>query len=195
MNRILCIVALLFAGVANATIISGDFRTEADLPYCCYDSGPLTYENLNASVGAGNELDSSDLLSNDSFWNGGLVFIDLDPSTNIITLDSQDDLDFEVFTASISNIMFDAGETITGLSWVSGNLTDIAITEILSFTANSITISYDVGNGNSVFDFTGTEAVFQIETQAGSVAVPAPASILLLSLGLFALVSRKRANS
>ncbi|MDO6711966.1 hypothetical protein Q4567_14625 [Aliiglaciecola sp. 2_MG-2023] len=78
MNKVLCLVALLFAGVANATIISGDFRTESDLPYCCFDAGPLVYEDLNASVGAGNELDSTDLLSNDSDWFGGSVFIDLD---------------------------------------------------------------------------------------------------------------------
>lgn len=192
MNKMLCLVALLFAGVANATIISGDFRTESDLPYCCFDAGPLVYENLNASVGAGNELDSSNLLSNDSGWSGGLVLVDLDPTTNIVTLNSQDDLDFEIFTASISNIVFDAGEMITGLSWISGNLTDIAVPEALSFTANSIEISYDVGSGNDVFNFNGTQAQFQIETQSGSVAVPAPASVLLLSLGLLALVGRKR---
>ncbi|MDO6711965.1 PEP-CTERM sorting domain-containing protein [Aliiglaciecola sp. 2_MG-2023] len=78
------------------------------------------------------------------------------------------------------------------MSWISGNLTDIAVPEALSFTANSIEISYDVGDGNDTFYFTGTQAQFQIETQSGSVAVPAPASVLLLSLGLLALVGRKR---
>ncbi|MEP4889060.1 MAG: PEP-CTERM sorting domain-containing protein [Aliiglaciecola sp.] len=194
MNKFLCLVALLFTGAANATIISGDFRNEADLPYCCSTQGPLVYENLNASVGAGNELDSSNLLSNDSGWSGGLVLVDLDPTTNIVTLNSQDDLDFEIFTASISNIVFDAAETITGLSWISGNITDIAIDEVLSFTANSIQIGYD-GLGSDIFNFNLTQAQFQIETQTDSVAVPAPASILLLSLGILALVGRKKANA
>jgi Ca2+-binding RTX toxin-like protein len=195
MNKFLCVIALLFTGVTNATIISGDFRTESDLPYCCGSFGPLVYENLNATVGAGDELTGANFVSNPDNWGGGLVFIDLDPTTNIITLNSQDEFDFETFTASISNIIFDAGEVITGLSWISGNLTDLGIPEILSFTGNSVSVSYDVGSGNDTFDFNLTQAQFQIETQSDSVAVPAPASILLVSLGLLMLVGRKRFNA
>jgi len=192
MNKTLCLIAFLFTGIANATIITADFRTEADLPYCCDIAGPLVHESLSASVGIGDELTEANLLSNLSSWGGGLVYIDLDPTTNIVTLSSQDDWDFEIFDAFISNIVFDAGEVITGLSWISGNLTDQGISEVLSFTSNSIQISYDVGDGNTAFDFNGTQAQFQIQTDTGVAAVSAPSSILLLGLGLIGLGLRKK---
>jgi len=193
MNKILCLLACLFAGASNATIITADFKTEADLPYCCSSAGALVYEGLNTSVGVGFELTEVNFISNFSDWDGGLVYIDLDPSTNIVTLSAQDDWDFEIFNALISNIVFDAGEVITGLSWISGNLTDIGISELLSFTANSISISYDVGDGNDFFEFNQTQARFQIETAA--IAVPTPSTVLLLGLGLIGLALRRRAIS
>lgn len=192
MQKTLCLIAFLFTGIANATIITADFRTEADLPYCCNDSGPLVHESLSASVGIGDELTEANFLSNPSSWSGGLVYIDLDPTTNIVTLSSQDNLDFEIFSALISNIVFDAGEVITGLSWISGNITDTSVAEMLSFTANSISIVYDVGDGNNVFDFNETQAQFQIHTDSSVATVPAPSSILLLGLGLISLGLRKK---
>ena len=116
MNKTLCLIAFLSTGIANATIITADFRTETGLPYCCDVAGPLVHVSLGASVDIGDELTEANLLSNLSGWSGGLVYIDLDPTTNVVTLSSQDGFDFEIFSALISNIVFDAGEVITGLS-------------------------------------------------------------------------------
>lgn len=189
-------LVFLLPFAVNAAIVSGDFRTEADLPYCCDDAGALVHENLGATVGAGAELTGANFVANPSGWMGGVVHMDLDPTTNILTLASQDDLDFQTFDAWISNITFDAGEIITGFSLISGNLTSLGLTEILEFTSNSIHIAYDFVSDFEAFDFNESQAQFQIITSADSNSVPAPASIALLGLGLvgMALTRKKKAS-
>jgi hypothetical protein len=118
-GAIALITVLLITGNVEAAILSGDFRTESDLPYCCDRAGPLVYENIGAAVGAGEELTGANFVQNPSNWGGGVVHMDLDPLTNILTLHSQDIWDFETFDAWITNIVFDAGERITGLSLIS----------------------------------------------------------------------------
>lgn len=187
MKKLLCAVMLLFSAAANAAIISGDFRNESDLPYCCARSGPVVLEAIGQSVGAGTELDGSASFSNPSGWGGGIVYVDLNPITNLLTLFSQDTWDFQTFSAAISNIQFDAAEVITGLTLLTNNLTDAGIVPSLSFTGNSLLISYDTQGS---FNFTGRSATFQISTSAQ--AVPEPGSLLLLSLGLIGLLGMRR---
>jgi len=185
------LVTLLFSiANAQAAIISGDFRTESDLPYCCASGGPLVYENIGAPVGPGAELTDADFVENPTGWGGGVVHLDLDPLTNILTLDSQDTWDFEIFDAWITNISFDTNEVITGLSWISGNITDLGLTPILAFSGDSIHIRYDVGFGNPVFNFTGTQMQFQINTEISS--VPIPGAALLFGSGLIGLFSLRQ---
>ncbi len=69
--------------------------------------------------------------------------MDLDPLTNILTLDSQDTWDFQTFQATINNIVFDAGEVITGLVFLGGDITYNGVTPLLSFTDTSISIFYN----------------------------------------------------
>ncbi|MCP4645153.1 MAG: hypothetical protein GY851_32225, partial [bacterium] len=159
---------------------TGDFRTESDLPDYS-TAGPLVYENLGAAIDGGVELDDSHFVENPSSWGGGVVHMDLDPTTNILTLDSQDTWDFQTFDAWISNVTFDASEVITGISMLSNNLTDAGVVPTLAYTDDSVHISYDYMP--SVFDFTGQTATFQITTAAGLPTVPAPSAILLGSLG------------
>lgn len=135
--------------------ISGDFRTESDLPYCCDADGPLVYEALGVPVGDGYELSGGDYVENPSGWGGGVVFMDVDVS-GLLSLDSQDTWDFERFVATITGI---SGTTVQGIELVSGNITDKGITPTLTFTEDSITIVYDDG---SVFNFNNSSALFQI---------------------------------
>lgn len=182
------IVVGSFVTGANASIVSGDFRTEGDLPDFSA-AGPLVYEAIGVTVGAGPELTEVDLLANPASWIPGLVYMDLDPVTNILTLDSQDQLDFQTFEASISNIVLSPGETITGVSLISDNLTDEpGVSLVTAFTGNSVTINYEFGVGTSeVFNFTGDQSTFQISTSA----IPEVTSSGLLA-GLLVLSSFSR---
>ena len=128
------------------------------------------------------ELDSGDYIENPSGWRGGVVYMDLDPTTNVLTLDSQDYMDFQTFDAWITNVTFDAGEVITDVTMLSNNLTDTGLTPTIEFTDDSVHISYAVAEQYDYFHFTGQTATFQITT-SGMPTVPAPSAALLGSLG------------
>ena len=164
MKRIIVLTAAYLVASQSLAQIVGDFRTESDLPYCCGSSGPLIYENIGVTVDGSIELTEANFSANPSFWMGGLVYMDLDPDTGILTLASQDEMDFERFVAQISNIS--GGDEVSGLELISGNITTtkepfsrLDIAPSLSYTADSIQIIYDDGN---LFWLTGTSALFQI---------------------------------
>ena len=161
MKKLSVVIPLLFTSFAlSAAPVSGDFRTESDLPDYS-TAGPLVYENLGQTIGAGYELDSSHFQENPSGWQGGVVWMDYDTSTNILTLDSQDDLDFQTFDAWITNISFGlVGEIISGISLLSDNLTDPSFAPTLSFTDDSLHVSYGLGSFDT-FDFTGEHPLFK----------------------------------
>ncbi len=176
-----------FAINANAAIFTGDFRTESDVPPIS-SSGPLVYENLGAYVGVGKELDDSHFVENPSNWLGGVVHMDLDSMTNILTLTSQDNYNFLTFVASITNMNFDSAESITGISLIGGEITSPDFIPVVSYTSNSVLINYD----QRYFDFTGGTATFQITTSP----VPLPAAAWLFGsalLGLAGIARRKKA--
>lgn len=168
---------------ANAAIVSADFRTEADLPNAG-SAGPLVHERLNAAVGSGLELDAGDYVANPSGWGGGRLWLDLDASTNVLTLLSQDEWDFQTLLVTVTNI---SGSTITGIELLSDTLTFPGLVPQLSFTANSISIFYSNLPGD--FDFTGGSATFALLT--GVAEVPEPQSVLLFGAG-FALIGLAR---
>jgi hypothetical protein len=179
------------AGGASAAITFADFRTESNLPDFVTGT-PKVYQSLSTSVDVGLELDSADLLSNPDNWSGGSVTIDLNPITLSLVLDSQDTLDFQTFTVSITNIQFSGAEAISGVSLISNNLTTSpSIAPVISWTDDSISIVYSaIGLPDNVFNFTGDSASFQITTAA----VPEPSSALLLGLGTLAVFARRRRN-
>lgn len=184
-------LSLLLSCAAKASLISADFRTEANLPDV-RNGLPLIHETLGQSIGAGVELNNSHFVQNPDNWSGGVVWMDFDVATNILTLDSQDTLDFKVFDAWISNIVFSQpGQSITGISLLSDNLTDTGVVPALSFTADSLHISYD--SMPDIFNFTGGSATFQIELgEADATDIPEPMPLTLLGLGLAGLLLTRK---
>ncbi|MBT1065547.1 PEP-CTERM sorting domain-containing protein [Bowmanella sp. Y26] len=189
------VFALLFAVISlscQASLIRADFRTESNLPD--FGNGlPLVYQSLDQQVGTGFELDSADFLQNPDDWQGGEVWIDYDPLSSVLTLLSRDDWDFQTFDAWISNIVFSqAGETIANIVLLTNNLTQDGIVPFISVTDNSLHISYSAGS--DVFLFSGGSATFKIETLLSqgvvTAAVPEPASVLLLMVGVCVLAYR-----
>jgi len=179
---------------ASAAVISADFRTEADLPDYSV-RGALVHERTGAVLGAGNELDGSDFVENPSHWGGGIVHVDWDAATNVLTLDSRDTWDFQTFILEIGNIVFDSAQRIVGLSVISDSLvTREGGAPILNFTDDGLSIAYQSSRRYDAFNFTGRQARFQVALAdiADAAPVPEPAAFALLGLGVAGLLAMRR---
>jgi hypothetical protein len=189
MKKILLTIAtVLCTNLASAAIISADFKNQGNLPYLFPASSPITFQASNVTVGAGVEFDDAIPVSNPSGWQGGQVAVDIDPLTNILTLTARNKLDFQTYLVAITNIGFNSGESLAGISLLSNQLVSPLYTPTFSVSGNSIQISYDSGAGNAEFFFKqGNTATFQLATTAN---VPVPASLALLASGLL-LMGRK----
>ncbi|GAA0364135.1 hypothetical protein GCM10009092_30620 [Bowmanella denitrificans] len=188
--KVFALTLALFSLSSQAALIRADFRTESNLPD--YGSGqPLVYQSLNQTVGAGYELDSADFVQNPDGWYGGVVWVDYDPASAIITLWSQDYWDFQTFDVWISNIQFDvAGETIANVVLLSDNLIEEAIAPVVSITSNSLHIAYDYRP--DTFLFSGGMAKFKMESREGDITqplvnVPEPLTALIMLVGLLVI--------
>jgi hypothetical protein len=176
--------------MASAGIVSADFRAEANLPD--YRNGlPKVFQNLGQSVGAGYELDGSDLASNPDEWSGGAVLVDYDPVTHKLSLRGEEsDWDFQTLDVWLDNIAFDqGGERISGVTLVSNLLTDPMVAPLLSFSDNSLHIAFN--SVPDLFFLTTGLASFQVDTEVASAAVPEPATPALFLLGLAGLALRR----
>ncbi len=186
--------------LASAGFVSADFRSEFDLPEGT-GFGPQVFENLSEAIAGAPDLSSADEIANPSVW-GGSATTDLDAS-GLITLtgdhESVSFADFDLAVFQISNIVFDAGESIVGVSAVDVGLLDAAfgigiVVPNISYTANSVTITYDTSGRGGVSDFEsldGGSSTFQIKTDTNPTpTVPVPPALPLM-IGAVSLIALK----
>lgn len=154
------------AGVNRAT-----FRTESNLPN--YRTGtPLIYEAKSVRVSSAEELTSANLVSNPDGWGGGVVHMDFQKGSGTLTLSSQDTWDFQTFHAQMLDMKMAAGESVCGVTYTGGDITQSGIVPTATFTDNSVSISYTIGDvpSGGVFFFSGGQATFSVSICAPAFA-------------------------
>ncbi|TDM08085.1 MAG: hypothetical protein C4K60_00775 [Ideonella sp. MAG2] len=164
---------------ATAAIKSGKFRTESNLP-AVRTGTPLVLSATAQLNAAADELTGANLLSNPDAWGGGIVHMDLDKATNILTLKAQDSWDFQTFHAQVLSMKFtEANESVCGISYLDGAITTPDIAPTVTFADTGVAVSYAVQDvpGFAYFNFVaGGTARFQIQTCVPTAAQQAPAA-------------------
>ena len=181
----------LLPASTQAIAISADFREELNFypPDC---DVARVMQALGRAIGPGVELGEADEIANPCGY-GDSFLVDYDPSTNQVILTPSSGNNYPIIDIFITNLVFDAGETITGLTPVSDNIIDVAgsgpFTRTTSFTGDSITISYVVDDppptGDSL-EFSTGSAVFQVQL-GPAVPTLGPIAVALLLIGLLGL--------
>lgn len=191
--------AMLLAPVAaSAAFVSADFQVSLDLPDQS-SSGPRVLETLNEPVAGAPDVSAANEIANPAGW-GGAASIDLD-SAGLLTLTGDQEgfgfADYDLVVFTISNIVFDAGEFITGVSTLAEGILDPNFGPVFSptiaFTANSVTITFDTTGVGDTADFQlldGGVSSYQIQTSA----IPVPAALPLMAgaIGALGLLARRR---
>lgn len=184
-------------GLASAGFVSADFQVMLDLPVS--SSGARVLEALNQPVAGSPDVSAADEIANPSYWKGA-VSVNL-TGGGLLTLTGDQEgfgfADYDLVVVTISNIVFDAGESITGVSTLSEGILDPGFGPVfspgISFTANSVTITFDTTGSGGDADFQlldGGMSSYQVDTSA----VPVPAALPLKAgaVGVMALVARRR---
>ena len=168
MNRslILCLATLgALVGVdASAGVKKANFKTESNLPV--YRTGtPLVYSAAGVAVGDAAELTAANLTSNEDGWGGGQVDVNL-AKNGSLTLVSNDQWDFQTFNVTISNLKMATNESVCGVNFLGGELTQNGVQPTMTFTDNSVQIAYTaadvVAGGEFNFAGGGAQANFQV---------------------------------
>ena len=174
---------------ANATLIEADFYTQAHYPDLDFIDAPVVHQAQNRRISAdGFELTGGDRVANGTELRGGEVWLDYDPVSDVLTLDSKDRLDFQTLIVDIQNMQFSGGQSVQSFKALGNDLFEEVFSPELTFTANSLRIAFDARP--SYFKFSGGTAQFQVGM--ASVPVPEPGTLGLMALGLGAVLGGAR---
>ncbi|MFN3937475.1 MAG: VPLPA-CTERM sorting domain-containing protein [Gemmobacter sp.] len=199
MFRIIALAAALAttAVPARAAIVSADFSALFDLPSRA--SGPRILAAGGRTVAHGPELTVADETQNPSGWLG-LATVDINPAGLIVL---RGDLgegagDYDLISVTIGAIRFASKLRIAGVVETMSNLLDpdwTVVQPLVSFTDDSVTITYDATGFGSVADLQisdGGFSKFQLLLEPAAVPLPAGLPLLLLGLGGLAALRRRR---
>ena len=188
----LLISVLLAVGAAwaNAAVVKADFKSAVDVPYVPGTTGPDYYQELGKTVGPGMEINAASPRTILGGYNGGLVFMDFDPDSNVLTLISASNTDFQTYVASMTNMLFDSPGTLVGVDMLSNGLVNTGLAPSIWFSASDLVIRYDDINA---FNFLERgSASFQLRFRDGPGQVPEPGSLALFGLALAACAASRR---
>ncbi|NOQ63013.1 MAG: PEP-CTERM sorting domain-containing protein [Methyloprofundus sp.] len=173
---LLAVASFSFYSNASASIIQADFRSDLKL----VGFTRVLERTEQVLPNAGFELGELDEISNPRNWNDSLQ-VDLDPLSNIVTLTPSFANIYDIITISISNMLFDDSNQVTGFSVISSGSATTFDSLTTSFTNNSVNIQY-IGDNLELFE-TGSDT-FQITLGPANI-VPEPSAIVLMGLGIW----------
>ena len=182
-------VAVLLPINANAALIEADFHTQAHYPDLDFIDALVVHRVQNQTIKAeGYELTGDHRIANDTGLRGGELWLDYDPASHVLTLDSRDRWDFQTLIVDIQNMRFSDNQQLQSFELLANDLFEEALDPALAFSANSLRIEFDARP--SSFKFSGGQAQFQLGMKTFSVPEPSTLSLLVLSIGA-ALGSRR----
>lgn len=193
MKKIICLVACLCAGTANAAVInsiSGDVTSHAFTNTGGFTDGPIsengfTWTSDNSYSVYGSETGYG--LGENGDWGSGLTFVGLNSQTGSMTFD---------FDNSVSSVLAFLNYATTSYGFGLISIYDAADNLLESHDLNINTGSGSYNDGEywgfsrqsaDISSFVISNAYIvaaNLTTSIASTSVPAPASIALLGLGL-----------
>jgi len=191
MKKIVCLVACLCAGTANASIInsiSGDETSHAFTNSGEFSGGPISENGFTWTSTNNNSVygyEGSYGLDQNGSWGAGLTFVGLNTQTGSMTFN---------FDTSVSSVLAFLNYATTSYGFGSMSIYDAGDNLLES---HDLSINTDSGSNNEgeywgfsrqtadISSFVISNAyIVAADLRTGITSVPAPASIALLGLGL-----------
>jgi len=193
--------ATFLPATAKAGLLGGtaDFAEVLDVSFY-HQTGALQLSAVNVGISGTTNLTSANVTSNPSQYSANVLDILLNDTS--LTLTAPVFQDWQTITVSVSNIFLPTGQVIKSFTQSgagainptdAGSFASAPFTETLSFTDNSLQVTYTVNgaaNGNELYlSTTGGSDTFDVGF--GTANVPEPATVVLLAFSLVTVIATR----